>query len=77
MTTPSRTGDSAMYFSVPSSARSPALSSTGVVCVWKPAGWHVGQPLSMAWRSVVESCSLAGHMQPRIAGFPGLQVAFS
>ena len=26
----------AMYFSVPSSARSPTASSTGVVCVWKP-----------------------------------------
>ena len=37
MTTPSSAGDSAMYFSVPSSARSPAFSSTGVVCVWKPA----------------------------------------
>ncbi len=34
---PSNMGDSAMYFSVPSSARSPVLSNTGVVCVWKPA----------------------------------------
>lgn len=25
-----------MYFSVPSSARSPTDSSTGVMCVWKP-----------------------------------------
>ena len=25
-----------MYFSVPSSARSPTDSSTGVVCVWNP-----------------------------------------
>ena len=36
MTTPSSTDDSAMYFEVASSARSPALSSTGVSCVWKP-----------------------------------------
>jgi len=34
---PSSMGDSATYFSVPSSARSPVLSNTGVVCVWKPA----------------------------------------
>ena len=40
MTMPSSMGVSAMYFSVPSSARSPAPSSTGVVCVWKPAGHH-------------------------------------
>lgn len=37
MTTPSRVDDRARYCSVPSSARSPALRSTGVVCVWKPA----------------------------------------
>lgn len=37
MTVPSRMGDSGRYCSLPSSARSPALISTGVVCVWKPA----------------------------------------
>lgn len=37
MTKPSRSGDSGRYCSVASSARSPALSSTGDVCVWKPA----------------------------------------
>lgn len=33
---PSSTLDSGMYFVVASSARSPTLSSTGVVCVWNP-----------------------------------------
>ena len=37
MTKPSSKGDSGMYCSVASSALSPALSNTGVVCVWKPA----------------------------------------
>jgi hypothetical protein len=33
---PSSTLDRAMYLLVASSALSPTLSSTGVVCVWKP-----------------------------------------
>jgi hypothetical protein len=37
MRMPSSIGDNARYFSVPSSARSPAPRSTGVVCVWNPA----------------------------------------
>ena len=33
---PSSTLDRGRYFWLASSARSPTLSSTGVVCVWKP-----------------------------------------
>jgi len=36
ITKPSKTGERAMYSSVASSARSPKLSKTGVVRVWKP-----------------------------------------
>jgi hypothetical protein len=48
---PSRMGVSGRYFSVPSSARSPADISTGVVCVWKPAGQRHTRQQQERWKS--------------------------
>ena len=64
---PSRIGVTGRYFCVPSSARSPTLSKTGVVCVWKPvivlgrpactASVPQHSPEHMAWVKADEASS--------------------
>lgn len=52
-----------MYFSVPSSARSPTDSSTGVVCVWKPVT-VLGRPACATVSTAVPTRTGAATMAP-------------
>ncbi len=53
---PSRTLDSGRYLLVASSARSPTLSSTGVVCVWNPV-IVLGRPACHAKPLQIRTCA--------------------